>query len=156
MTLHAINVDGVAYRSFRLISVNHQKWTENNSIKKHCAVNKKRKANSKYTHLGPHRAAQKLFDSWCRTNNIQSIDKTRFVIQETTRGKKHKTFVYDGERIHLTVPRIVKVLNKKNNKTYTIEYAYQSKVKAYKKKNNQDEINKQSMSSPSPETTISS
>ena len=132
MTLHAINVDGVAYRSFRLISVEHNKWTE--SSVKHCAVNKKKKPNSKYTHLGPHRAGQKIFDSWCRSNHIQSIDKTRFVIQETTRGKKRKLFVYDGERIHLNTPRVVKVLNKKNNQTYTIEYAYQSKVKACKKK----------------------
>ena len=131
MPMHAVNVDGAAYRSYRLIEVEHKNWTDK-SIR-HCAVNKKKNAESKSTHLGPHRAAQKIFDAWCRTNKINHVDNTRFIIQETTRGKKNKLFVYDGKRVKLNIPRIVTVHNKKSNTDNTITYEYQSKVKAYKK-----------------------
>ena len=91
MPMHAVNVEGVAYRSYRLIEVSHTIWTDKST--RHCAVNKKKNIKSKCTHLGPHRAAQKIFDAWCRTNKINNIENTRFVIQETTRGKKQKIFV---------------------------------------------------------------
>ncbi len=130
-SLHAINVDGVAYRSFKLVKIDHALWTDKSV--RHCAVNKKKKKDSKSTHLGPHRAAQKIFDAWCRINKLNNINTTRFIIQETTRGKKQKMFVYDGKRNKLDSPRLVTVHNKKTDKKYTISYEYQSKVKACKK-----------------------
>ena len=130
-SLHAINVDGVAYRSFKLVTIDHTLW--NDTSVRHCAVNKKKKKESKSTHLGPHRAAQKIFDSWCRTNKLNTVEPIRFVIQETTRGKKHKMCVYDGKRNKLDSPRLVTVHNKKTNQNYTISYEYQSNVKACKK-----------------------
>lgn len=131
MPVHALNIEGVAYRSYRLIEVQHPQWTDK-SIR-HCAVNKKKNVNSKSTHLGPHRAAQKIFDAWCRSHKFNSVSTTRFIIQETTRGKKNKLFVYDGKRLKLETPRVITVHNKKSNKNYTITYEYQSKVKACKK-----------------------
>lgn len=131
MPVHAVNVEGVAYRSYRLIEVKHAQWTDK-SIR-HCAVNKKKNVNSKSTHLGPHRAAQKIFDAWCRSHALNDVSETRFIIQETTRGKKNKLFVYDGRRLKLDTPRVVTVHNKKSNKDYTITYEHQSKVKACKK-----------------------
>lgn len=141
MPVHAINVDGIAYRSYRLIEVQHAKWKDNST--RHCAVNKKKNAESKSTHLGPHRAAQKIFDAWCRSNKLNNVNDTRFVIQETTRGKKNKLFVYNGKRLKLNTPRVVTVHNKKSEKDYTITYEYQSKVKACKKNELQGSSNKQ-------------
>lgn len=131
MPVHAVNIEGVAYRSYRLVEVQHTTW--NDKSIRHCAVNKKKNAGSKSTHLGPHRAAQKIFDAWSRTNKLNNVGNTRFIIQETTRGKKNKLFVYDGQRIKLDTPRIVTVHNKKSGKDYTITYEFQSKVKACKK-----------------------
>ena len=82
------------------------------------------------THLGPLRAAQKIFDSWCRHNAFVTLAPTAFVIQETTRGKQSKVFSYTGYREKLETPRMVNVTNKQTNKTHTIQYAYRSKVKA--------------------------
>lgn len=141
MPVHAINVDGVAYRSYRLIEVQHTEWNDKST--RHCAVNKKKNAESKSTHLGPHRAAQKIFDAWCRSNKLNNVDDTRFVIQETTRGKKNKLFVYNGKRLKLDTPRVVTVHNKKSKKDYTITYEYQSKVKACKKSELQGSSDKQ-------------
>jgi len=144
MPVHAVNIEGVAYRSYRLIEVQHPSW--NDKSIRHCAVNKKKNAASKSTHLGPHRAAQKIFDAWCRSHSLNNVENTRFVIQETTRGKKNKLFVYDGKRLKLDTPRVVTVHNKKSNKDYTITYEYQSKVKACKKselKAEQTDVKKQ-------------
>lgn len=131
MPVHAVNIEGVAYRSYRLVEVQHNSW--NDKSIRHCAVNKKKNTDSKSTHLGPHRAAQKIFDAWCRTNKLNNVGSTRFIIQETTRGKKNKLFVYDGQRVKLDAPRVVTVHNKKSDKDYTITYEFQSKVKACKK-----------------------
>ena len=130
-SLHAVNVDGVMYRSFKLVKIDQKIWSDKSV--RHCAVNKNKKKDSKSTHLGPHRAAQKIFDSWCRTNKLNVVELTRFIIQETTRGKKNKMFVYDGKRNKLESPRLVTVHNKKTNQNYTISYEYQSKVKSCKK-----------------------
>ena len=45
MPVHALNIEGVAYRSYRLIEVQHPQWTDK-SIR-HCAVNKKKKCKFK-------------------------------------------------------------------------------------------------------------
>lgn len=140
MPVHAINIEGVAYRSYRLIEVKHTQWNEK-SIR-HCAVNKKKNKESKSMHLGPHRAAQKIFDAWCRSHQLSDVQATRFIIQETTRGKKNKLFVYDGMRLKLATPRVITVHNKKSNQNYTITYEYQSKVKACKKSELQKVDNK--------------
>jgi hypothetical protein len=129
--MHAVNIEGVAYRSFRLVHIASSLWTETST--RHCAVNKKKNPDSLSVHLGPHRAAQKIFDAWCRVNHLNDVPATRLVIEETTRGKKGKRFVYDGTRLTLHSPRLVTVQNKKTHANYTITYAHQSKVRACKK-----------------------
>ena len=84
------------------------------------------------SHLGPLRAAQKIFDAWCRHNNVQVIKPTQFTIQETTRAKAGKLIVYEGFREKLETPREIVVTNKATNTQHTIQYAYRSKICAYR------------------------
>lgn len=123
--------DGKPYRSFRLVSVNHTDWTAEGV--QHTALNKSKTVTQNTTHLGPLRAAQKIFDSWCRHNQLVIIAPTAFVIQETTRGKQGKVYSYTGFREKLDQPRLVTVTNKATNTTHTVKYAYRSKVKALRK-----------------------
>ena len=128
-TAYALGKDGKPYRSFRLVKIYDKKWSENDSLK-HAATNKSRADSVSTSHLGPLRAGQKIFDAWCRSNNILVIKPTRFSIQETTRGKKSKVFTYNGFREKLDEPREIVVTNKAKNTKHTIQYCYRSKVKA--------------------------
>lgn len=131
---YAISRDGKPYRSFRLVGVKDKRWKAENALQ-HSATNKSKKEGVHTSHLGPLRAAQKIFDAWCRHNEIQVIKPTQFTIQETTRAKAGKQFVYEGFREKLDTPREVIVTNKSTNKQHTIKYAYRSKINAYRPSN---------------------
>lgn len=130
---YAISRDGKPYRSFRLVGVKDKRWKANNALQ-HSATNKSKKEGVHTSHLGPLRAAQKIFDAWCRHNEIRVIKPTQFTIQETTRAKAGKQFIYEGFREKLDTPREVIVTNKSTNKQHTIKYAYRSKINAYRPK----------------------
>lgn len=136
---YAISRDGKPYRSFRLVGVKDKRWKADNALQ-HSATNKSKKEGVHTSHLGPLRAAQKIFDAWCRHNEIQVIKPTQFTIQETTRAKAGKQFVYVGFREKLDTPREVVVTNKATNKQHTIKYAYRSKINAYRSKNNKKPV----------------
>lgn len=129
-TSYAYSKDGKPYRSYRLVSVTHPTWKPDSA--QHTALNKSKQTQQSTTHLGPLRAGQKIFDSWCRHNAFVTIETTRFIIQETTRGKQSKLYAYTGFREKLDTPRVVKVTNKTTNSTHEVRYAYRSKVKAYR------------------------
>ena len=128
---YAISKDGKPYRSFRLVLVKDKRWTAEGAIQ-HAATNKSKKEGVHTSHLGPLRAAQKIFDAWCRHNGVQVIKPTQFTIQETTRAKAGKLFVYEGFREKLDTPREIVVTNKVTNKQHTIKYAYRSKICAFR------------------------
>ena len=128
---YAISKDGKPYRSFRLVLVKDKRWTAEGAIQ-HAATNKSKKEGVHTSHLGPLRAAQKIFDAWCRHNGVQVIKPTQFTIQETTRAKAGKLFVYEGFREKLETPREIVVTNKVTNKQHTIKYAYRSKICAFR------------------------
>lgn len=128
---YAISKDGKPYRSFRLVLVKDKRWDAEGAIQ-HAATNKSKKEGVHTSHLGPLRAAQKIFDAWCRHNNVQVIKPTQFTIQETTRAKASKLFVYEGFREKLETPREIVVTNKATNTQHTIQYAYRSKICAYR------------------------
>jgi hypothetical protein len=111
--------------------VNHASWAAGGV--QHTALNKSKTDTQNTTHLGPLRAAQKIFDSWCRHQKLVINTPTPFVIQETTRGKQGKLYSYTGFREKLDQPRLVSVTNKKTNETNTVAYAHRSKVKALRK-----------------------
>ena len=127
----AYSKDGKPYRSYRLVTVNHTSWAAGGV--QHTALNKSKTDTQNTTHLGPLRAAQKIFDSWCRHQKLVISKPTPFVIQETTRGKQGKLYSYTGFREKLDQPRLVSVTNKKTNETNTVAYAHRSKVKALRK-----------------------
>lgn len=128
---YAISKDGKPYRSFRLVFVKDKRWAAEGAIQ-HAATNKSKKEGVHTSHLGPLRAAQKIFDAWCRHNSVQVIKPTQFTIQETTRAKASKLFVYEGFREKLETPREIVVTNKATNTQHTIQYAYRSKICAYR------------------------
>lgn len=128
---YAISKDGKPYRSFRLVIVKDKRWAAEGAIQ-HAATNKSKKEGVHTSHLGPLRAAQKIFDAWCRHNSVQVIKPTQFTIQETTRAKASKLFVYEGFREKLETPREIIVTNKATNTQHTIQYAYRSKICAYR------------------------
>ena len=128
---YAISKDGKPYRSFRLVLVKDKRWAAEGAIQ-HAATNKSKKEGVHTSHLGPLRAAQKIFDAWCRHNGVQVIKPTQFTIQETTRAKASKLFVYEGFREKLETPREIVVTNKATNTQHTIQYAYRSKICAYR------------------------
>ena len=128
---YAISKDGKPYRSFRLVLVKDKRWAAEGAIQ-HAATNKSKKEGVHTSHLGPLRAAQKIFDAWCRHNSVQVIKPTQFTIQETTRAKASKLFVYEGFREKLETPREIIVTNKATNTQHTIQYAYRSKICAYR------------------------
>ena len=128
---YAISKDGKPYRSFRLVLVKDKRWAAEGAIQ-HAATNKSKKEGVHTSHLGPLRAAQKIFDAWCRHNSVQVIKPTQFTIQETTRAKAGKLFVYEGFREKLETPREIVVTNKATNTQHTIQYAYRSKICAYR------------------------
>lgn len=128
---YAISKDGKPYRSFRLVLVKDKRWAAEGAIQ-HAATNKSKKEGVHTSHLGPLRAAQKIFDAWCRHNSVQVIKPTQFTIQETTRAKASKLFVYEGFREKLETPREIVVTNKATNTQHTIQYAYRSKICAYR------------------------
>lgn len=128
---YAISKDGKPYRSFRLVIVKDKRWAADGAIQ-HAATNKSKKEGVHTSHLGPLRAAQKIFDAWCRHNSVQVIKPTQFTIQETTRAKASKLFVYEGFREKLETPREIVVTNKATNTQHTIQYAYRSKICAYR------------------------
>lgn len=128
---YAISKDGKPYRSFRLVLVKDKRWAAEGAIQ-HAATNKSKKEGVHTSHLGPLRAGQKIFDAWCRHNNVQVIKPTQFTIQETTRAKAGKLFVYEGFREKLETPREIVVTNKATNTQHTIQYAYRSKICAYR------------------------
>lgn len=128
---YAISKDGKPYRSFRLVHVKDKRWAAEGTIQ-HAATNKSKKEGVHTSHLGPLRAGQKIFDAWCRHNNVQVVKPTQFTIQETTRAKAGKTFVYEGFREKLETPREIVVTNKATNTQHTIQYAYRSKICAYR------------------------
>ena len=115
---YAISKDGKPYRSFRLVIVKDKRWAADGAIQ-HAATNKSKKEGVHTSHLGPLRAAQKIFDAWCRHNSVQVIKPTQFTIQETTRAKASKLFVYEGFREKLETPREIVVTNKATNTQHT-------------------------------------
>lgn len=131
MQAYAVSKDGKPYRSFRLVDVADERWKSDGAIP-HAATNKSKKEGVHTSHLGPLRAAQKIFDAWCRHNTIQIVAPTCFTIQETTRGKSAKAFVYEGFREKLDTPREIVVTNKANNTKHTIKYAFRSKIRAFR------------------------
>tara|TARA_Y200000002_G_scaffold361216_1_gene347116 strand:- start:374 stop:892 length:519 start_codon:yes stop_codon:yes gene_type:complete len=142
---YAINKEGKAYRSFKLLSVEHKKGgkIENqlqNSDKSHTAVNRSKKTTSNASHLGPLRGAQKIFDAWCRENEYSEISDTKFVIQETTRGKYSRLYCYIGKREKLDKPREVMI----KGSTKPIKYMYRSRVRSFREKN--QELKKKTVS----------
>ena len=134
-TAYAISKDGKPYRSFRLVNVKDKRWNIQGSIL-HSATNKSKNTGKHTCHLGPLRAAQKIFDAWCRHNNIKVIKTTQFTIQETTRAKSGKFFVYEGFREKLDTPREIIVTNKVTKTQHTIQYAHRSKIYAFRKGKN--------------------
>ena len=148
---YAINKEGKAYRSFKLISVEHKKNKSSGGEKlkvvdkNHTAVNRSKKTTSNASHLGPLRGAQKIFDAWCRENQYSEILDTKFIIQETTRGKYSRLYCYIGKREKLDTPREVFIAGS----TKPIKYMYRSRVRSFrdksenKKKSKSKTINKQ-------------
>ena len=121
---YAVNKEGNPYRSFKLVSI-----VEQACCKSHTAVNRSKKPQSNPSHLGPLRAAQKIFDAWCREKKYTVIGNTVFCIQETTRGKSPKMYHYVGRREKLDTPRMVNIVGMKGN---PITYAYRSRVRSLK------------------------
>ena len=148
---YAINKEGKAYRSFKLISVEHNKTKSSGGKlkevdKNHTAVNRSKKTTSNASHLGPLRGAQKIFDAWCRENEYSQILDTKFIIQETTRGKYSRLYCYIGKREKLEKPREVFIAGS----TKPIKYMYRSRVRSFrdkqqneKKKSKSKSINQQ-------------
>ena len=127
---YAVNKEGKAYRSFKLVSVISKSagGGEGDDVKAHTAVNRSKKEMSNSSHLGPLRAAQKIFDAWCRENEHTEIADTKFIIQETTRGKHSRLYTYFGRREKLDEPRKVFIKDAKD----PILYLYRSRVRAFR------------------------
>ena len=113
------------YRSFKLITMGGKPV-----MSKHIAVNRSKHIGST-RHLGPMRAAQKLFDAQCRKLEVGGKAAFVFQIQETTRGKAARVFTYAGERSELASPREVK--RQREVSVYTITYRYKTTIKSVKK-----------------------
>jgi len=115
---------GKYYRSYKLISINWKDVDENDI---YYAVNKSNTNKS----IGPIRAANKIFNSWCKNN--KHISSTIFGIQEITRGCiNKKIFLYTGSRIEKKHPCTVLYENAQfSSKKKCIIYKYDLIISPY-------------------------
>lgn len=87
----------------------------------------------RYCGRTPKQAASKALTSIIKSNggNNECVDKKfNFVLRECTRGYKSKEKKYEGSRVKLNDPIIVKISNKINSdKDKTITYKFLNKIK---------------------------
>ncbi len=66
---------------------------------------------------GPKDKASSAFSEICQKNNEKGECSYKFAIQETTRGSDKKVYHYQGKRVRLPKPVVLKLKDKKTGKT---------------------------------------
>ncbi len=132
----AIDRHGNYYRSFKLYSACYVDTNSDPVFKtnaRHKALNKSRQDDPAL--LLPKRAAMKIFNSWCRSSQINDVDVT-FVIQETTRGSAsyQNMHTYCARRSALTPKNKVTMHHTNDTNAKEIFHAYKTTLFAFNKK----------------------
>jgi len=65
---------------------------------------------------GPKDTASSAFSEICQKNNEKGECSYKFAIQETTRGSDKKVYHYEGKRVKLSKPVVLKLKDKKTGK----------------------------------------
>ena len=65
---------------------------------------------------GPKDKASSAFSEICQKNNEKGECSYKFAIQETTRGSDKKVYHYEGKRVKLSKPVVLKLKDKKTGK----------------------------------------
>jgi len=65
---------------------------------------------------GPKDKASSAFSEICQKNNEKGECSYKFAIQETTRGSDKKVYHYEGERVKLSKPVVLKLKDSKTGK----------------------------------------
>lgn len=79
---------------------------------------------------GPKDKASTAFSELCQKNKMKEECKFTFSIQETTRGSNKKIYNYEGRRVKLTKPIVLKLKDKKTGKVKEVVKKYNNVIKS--------------------------
>jgi hypothetical protein len=93
------------------------------------SINKRQ--NGSNTDIGPARAAKKIFNNWCRDNNVTGCKNVPFSVLETTKGGKNYNKIYEfvGTREKVENPTVVK--REIDGKVVEVKHEYNVKISRY-------------------------
>jgi len=77
---------------------------------------------------GPKDKASTAFSELCQKNNKKEECKFTFSIQETTRGSDKKIYHYEGKRVKLSKPIVLKLKDKKSGKVKEVIKKYNNVI----------------------------
>ena len=80
---------------------------------------------------GPKDKASTAFSELCQKNKKKGEEcKFKFAIQETTRGSHKKVYHYEGKRVKLSKPVVLKLKDKKTGKVKEVVKKYTNVIKS--------------------------
>ena len=79
---------------------------------------------------GPKDKASTAFSELCQKHKRKEECKFKFAIQETTRGSDKKVYHYEGKRVKLSKPVVLKLKDKKTGKVKEVVKKYTNVIKS--------------------------
>jgi hypothetical protein len=79
---------------------------------------------------GPKDKASTAFSELCQKHKRKEDCKFKFAIQETTRGSDKKVYHYEGKRVKLSKPVVLKLKDKRTGKVKTVTKKYTNVIKS--------------------------
>ena len=77
---------------------------------------------------GPKDKASSAFSEICQKNNEKGECSYKFAIQETTRGSDKKVYQYQGERVKLSKPVVLKLKDSKTGKVKEVTKRFKNVI----------------------------
>ena len=112
-------------RFFKLVSVNGKDVEDGGRYELPLKTKK-----GKPQRRGPKDKASTAFSELCQKHKKKEECKFKFAIQETTRGSDKKIFHYEGKRVKLSKPVVLKLKDKKTGKVKEVVKRYTNIIKS--------------------------
>lgn len=112
-------------RFFKLVSVNGKEVEDGGRYELPL-----RTKHGKPQRRGPKDKASTAFSELCQKHKRKEECRFKFAIQETTRGSDKKVYHYEGKRVKLSKPVVLKLKDKKTGKVKEVVKKYTNVIKS--------------------------
>lgn len=121
----ATNKNSDESRFFKLVSVNGKEVEDGGRYELPLLTKHK-----KPQRRGPKDKASTAFSELCQKHKKKEECRFKFAIQETTRGSNKKVYHYEGKRVKLSKPVVLKLKDKKTGKVKEVVKKYTNVIKS--------------------------